>query len=263
MNANTPVAVGDTTRPLLGRTALVTGASRNLGAVIAAGLANAGARVVVTYRSNVEQAEAVRTSLASVPGGDHLIAPAQLESADGADALADAVLSQVGRVDILVNNAGPFEIAPLHELTARRFDEVWQSNLGAARTLTARCVPEMHASGWGRIVNISAGSASVRNHSVYTLAKAALEVMTEQLALELGPAITVNAVAPGQIAESAGEVAEIDTTFVSRSIAATPLGRLVTRAEVADIVTALCTPLFDAVTGVTIPIDGGWRLPRF
>lgn len=250
-------------RPLLGRTALVTGSSRNLGAVIATALAHAGARVVITYRDRADQAEGVRVALPAVPTGDHLIAPAHLESTGGADALADAVFGEVDRLDILVNNAGPFEITPLHELTASRFDEVWQANLGAARTLTGRCAPGMRSNGWGRIVNISAGSSSVRNHSAYTLAKAALEVMTEQLALELGPEITVNAVAPGQIAESADEVSEIDPTFVSRSIAATPLGRLVTRREVADVVTAMCTPLFDVVTGVSIPIDGGWRLPRF
>jgi NAD(P)-dependent dehydrogenase (short-subunit alcohol dehydrogenase family) len=169
----------------------------------------------------------------------------------------------VAGVDVLVNNAGPFEIVPLHQLTSERFDEVWRANLGAARTLVARLAPGIQASGWGRVVNISAGSAYVRNHSAYTLAKAALEVLTEQLALELGPSVTVNAIAPGQIAESADEVAEIDPTFVDRAIAATPLGRLVTRAEVAALVSSLCSPLFDAVTGVTIPVDGGWRLPRF
>jgi NAD(P)-dependent dehydrogenase (short-subunit alcohol dehydrogenase family) len=73
----------------------------------------------------------------------------------------------------------------------------------------------------------------------------------------------VNAVAPGQIVESAADIAEFDPTFVERAVEATPVGRLVTRGEVADLVVALCGPLFDSVTGATIPIDGGFRLQRF
>jgi NAD(P)-dependent dehydrogenase (short-subunit alcohol dehydrogenase family) len=113
------------------------------------------------------------------------------------------------------------------------------------------------------VVNVSAGSAFLRNHSVYTLAKAALVTFTESLAVELGPEITVNAVAPGQIAESAEDIAEFDPSFVERAVDATPTGRLATRPEVAAVVAELCGPLFDAVSGVTIPIDGGWHLPRF
>ena len=84
-----------------------------------------------------------------------------------------------------------------------------------------------------------------------------------ELAVELGPEVTVNAVAPGQIIESAADIAEFDPTFVDRSIEATPAGRLVTRREVADIVAALCSPTFAVVTGATIPVDGGFRLRSF
>jgi len=112
-------------------------------------------------------------------------------------------------------------------------------------------------------VNVSAGAAYLRNHSIYTLAKASLITLTESLAIEFGPEITVNAVAPGQIVESADDIAQYDPGFVERAIAHTPTGRLVTRSEVARIVANLCGPLFASVTGVTIPIDGGWHLPRF
>ena len=94
----------------------------------------------------------------------------------------------------------------------------------------------MREAGWGRIVLLSAGSAYLRNHAIYGLAKQALGFLAEELALELGPAITVNAVAPGQIAESADDIAEHDPSFVERAIAHTPAGRLVTRAEVAELV---------------------------
>jgi NAD(P)-dependent dehydrogenase (short-subunit alcohol dehydrogenase family) len=121
----------------------------------------------------------------------------------------------------------------------------------------------MRAVGWGRVVNVSAGSAYIRNHSIYGLAKEALIFLTEELALELGPEITVNAVAPGQIEESAADIAELDPSFVGRAVEHTPIKRLATRREVADMVALLCSPAFDVVTGVTIPMDGGWRLQRF
>ena len=121
----------------------------------------------------------------------------------------------------------------------------------------------MKESGWGRIVNMAAGSAYISNHSVYGLAKASVITLTEELALELGPEITVNAVAPGQIAESAPDISEIDPTFVDRAIEHSPGARLVTRAEVADLIAWLCSPAADMITGHTIPIDAGWRFNRF
>ena len=81
--------------------------------------------------------------------------------------------------------------------------------------------------------------------------------------MELGPEVTVNAVAPGQILESADDIAEFDPTFVERAIEATPAGRLVTRREVADVVLDFCRPERGALTGVTVPVDGGFRLRRF
>jgi NAD(P)-dependent dehydrogenase (short-subunit alcohol dehydrogenase family) len=121
----------------------------------------------------------------------------------------------------------------------------------------------MVAAGFGRIVNISAVSQALRNHSIYGLAKSALVFLTEELAVELGPDVTVNAVAPGQILESAPDIAEFDPTFVDRAIAATPLGRLVTRREVADVVVDLCHPARAALTGIVVPVDGGFRLRCF
>lgn len=168
-----------------------------------------------------------------------------------------------GQIDILVNNVGPFSMVPFADLDEDEWDRILGANLKAAYVCTQVVIPGIRRSGWGRIVNISAGSAFIRNHSIYTLAKDSLVTLTEQLALELGPEITVNAVAPGQIAESAEGVAEIDPTFVDRAIEHTPLKRLVTRGEVAEVVSLFCDPIFDMVTGVTIPIDGGWRMSRF
>jgi NAD(P)-dependent dehydrogenase (short-subunit alcohol dehydrogenase family) len=248
---------------LNGKTALVTGSSRNLGAAIARGLAAKGARLVVTFHESRPAAEALATELRDVTGVDHLVVGGDVTTGAGARALAEEAISKAGRVDVLVNNTGPFSMDSFAILAEEEWDRILDANLKAAYVCSQVVVPGMRQAGWGRIVNVSAGSAYIRNHSVYTLAKAALITLTEELALELGPEITVNAITPGQISESAADIAEFDPTFVERAIEWTPLKRLVSRPEVAAIVAELCGPRFAMVTGVTIPIDGGWRLSRF
>lgn len=244
---------------LRGRVALITGSSRNLGAEIARGAAARGARVVVTYRSCAACAEEVTASLA---GDGHVVVGGDVSTPEGAEKIVREAERLTGAViDVLVNNAGPFSMKPFTTLPPGEFDYVWNANVRSAYLMSRLLAPRMTASGWGRIVNLSAGSAFGRNHSVYTLAKNAVITLTQELALELGPEITVNAVAPGQIAESVDEITAFDKDFVARTIARTPAGRLVTRAEVADVVLALCSPDFDMVTGTVIEIDGGARLP--
>jgi NAD(P)-dependent dehydrogenase (short-subunit alcohol dehydrogenase family) len=177
--------------------------------------------------------------------------------------VAEAAERLGGRIDVLVHNAGPFSMTPFAELEEPEWDLVWDVNVKAAQIATRLLAPGMRDAGWGRIVLLSAGSAYLRNHSIYGLAKHAIAFLAEELALELGPEVTVNAVAPGQIAESADDIAEFDPSFVERAVAHTPGGRLVTRGEVAELVAALCGPAFDMVTGATLPLDGGWRLQRF
>lgn len=246
-------------RYLEGHTALVTASSRNLGASIVTELANAGADVVVTYH---ESKDAANELVSGLPLGSHSVVFGEMSHDDGIRELLDAAVDAAeGTIDIVVNNSGPFSMDPFVELDPAEWDRIWAANVKAAYLTTRMLVPEM--GGWGRIVNVSAGSAYLRNHSIYTLAKDAMITLTELLAVELAPDVTVNCVAPGQLSESAMDVAEYDPTFVDRAIAATPLARLATRADVARIVAALCGPQFDSVTGVTIPIDGGWRLRSF
>ena len=248
---------------LAGKSALITSSSRNLGAQIARSLAEEGATVVVNYHSSAAAAQGLVKDLAASTGRDHVALYGDTSSGEGVRTLVTEALAARGRIDILVNNSGPFSMDPFAELAEEEWDRVWDSNVKAAYVACQLAVPGMRQAGWGRIVNISAGSAYLRNHSIYSLAKEAMITLTEELALELGPEINVNAVAPGQISESADDIAEFDPTFVARAIDHTPTGRLVSRPEVAAIVVALCTPLFDGVTGVTIPIDGGFRLARF
>ena len=108
---------------------------------------------------------------------------------------------------------------------------------------------------------MSAGSAFIRTHSIYSLAKAAVITLTESLAVELGPEITVNAIAPGQILESAAIMDRFEPGFSEKATQAAPLKRLVTRAEVAEMMALICTsPAMQSITGHTFVMDGGWRL---
>jgi NAD(P)-dependent dehydrogenase (short-subunit alcohol dehydrogenase family) len=248
--------------PLGGRRALVTSSSRNLGAEIARTLAVQGARVAVTYHGSAALAHALVGEMrqATEP---HVAIEGDLSRSDGVRTVVDRALDELGTVDILVNNFGPFSMVPFHRLPYEEWEHVWSGNVTSAYLATQLVVPGMRADGWGRIVNLAAGSAYLRNHSIYGLAKDAVITLTESLAIELGPEITVNAVAPGQIEESATDIGEMDPTFVARAVARTPAGRLVTRAEVARVVALLCTPVFDMLTGAVLPLDGGWRFNRF
>ncbi len=250
-------------QPLAGKTALVTGASMNLGAVTARTLAGQGAAVAINYLAVEKEPHRLLEALRA-HGQPAYSIPGDLSKGGEVRAVVEQAIDCFGgRIDILVNNAGPFNADQFAMLAEAEWDRIMNVNLKAAYLATQVAAPGMRAAGWGRIVNMAAGSAFIRNHGVYGLAKAAVITLTEELALELGPAITVNAIAPGQIAESGPDVSAIDPTFVDRAISHTPGGRLVTRAEVANLIAWLCSPAADLITGHTIPIDGGWRFNRF
>lgn len=250
-------------RPLEGKTALVTGGSLNLGAITAKTLARLGATVAINHLPTEAEPVEVLKAL-RVYGQSAYAIPGDLAVAGEVRAVVRQALDLLrGRVDILVNNAGPFNAQPFALLGEEEWDRIINVNLKAIYLATQGVVPGMREAGWGRIINMSAGSAFIRNHGVYGVAKGSVILLTEALALELGPEITVNAIAPGQIAESGPDISAIDPTFVDRAIAHTPGGRLVTRGEVANLIAWLCSPAADLVTGHTIPIDGGWRINRF
>jgi len=252
-------------RPLEGKVALVTGAYRNLGAVTAETLARYGASVVVNDVDQPQLAQAGEELVARIRSHDVRGAaiPADLSRAAEVERLCRQGQAAFGRIDIVVNNAGPFNMDPYVTLEEKTWDLIMNVNLKAVY-LTARFLaPAMKANGWGRIVNMCAGSAFIRNHNVYTLAKAGVQVITESLALELGPEITVNAVSPGQIYESLPDIHAFDPTFGERYLARTPAKRLIRRAEVAEMIAFFALPSNGTITGVTIRLDGGAEIPRF
>lgn len=243
---------------LRGRTALVTAASRNLGPAIAEALAARGADVALNYLTSEEAALGLAETLQR--RHDIRCLPVRGDVGAEGETVVETVLEWASRLDILVSNAGPFSKAPFIDLPEEEWDRVWDVNVKAIYRCVRAAAPSMRRHGWGRIVNVSAVSAYVRNRSIYGLAKSSVETLTEQLAVELGPEINVNAVAPGQIEESLVEMAGIDPVWAEEVVRRTPLRRLVTRGEVAQMVAMLCSSTFDGVTGVTIAIDGGLRL---
>ena len=242
-----------------GRVALVTGSSRNLGAAIARRLAGQGATLAVHYHRDAAEAERV---VAEIEGAGGRAQAFSADAADGAQVLAlgGAVLEQFGRLDILVNTVGPYADTPFATLPEADWDRIVNTNVKAAYLLAQVAAPRMRERGWGRIVNLCAGSAFVRVHSVYGLAKAAVRHLTEALAVELAPEITVNAVAPGQI-EDTPLIDVIAPGYKDALRDSTPLRRLVTWDELSQLVVLLCSSPFAVMTGQTVVMDGGWSIP--
>ncbi|MGO8916549.1 MAG: SDR family NAD(P)-dependent oxidoreductase [Stellaceae bacterium] len=244
---------------LAGKVALVTGSSSGTGAAIALELARCGARIAVHCRTALDAAEAVARAIEEA-GGEAAAFRADLAHSEQLRALIDDVDRKFGPISILANNAGPFADTPFRALEEADWDRVLAVNLKAPYLASQRVAPGMERLGWGRIVNVGATSAFVRSHSVYGLAKAALVHLTESLALELAPAITVNAVVPSQIASARTDGMP---AYKAAAIKGTPLGRLVTEGEIARMVALICSPAFDFVTGRAIVMDGGRTLPVF
>jgi 3-oxoacyl-[acyl-carrier protein] reductase len=240
-----------TIRPdLTGHTALVTGASRGIGAAIAVSLAEAGAAVAVNYRERADGADAVVAKIESLSGRAIATAGDVSQAAIVAN-MVDHVASALGPIDILVNNAGVASVRGIDDLTESDFDQTIAVNLKSAFLCTQAVLPAMRAKKWGRIVNISSGAArgagAIGVH--YNASKAGMEGLTRGYAARLvKEGITVNAVAPSLI--------ETDMmrgrSDLARNI---PLGRLGHPDEVAQAVLMVLGN--DYMTGQTIVLNGG------
>ena len=244
---------------LEGKVALVTGASSGAGVDIARELARGGARVAVHYRRSRAEADAVVEAIRAV-GGEAATFQADLAVSDEVRRLVAEVEGRLGPVSVLVNNAGPFADTGFRTLTEGDWDYVMNTNLKSVFLASQLVLAGMEKLGWGRVVNLGATSAFVRSHSVYGLAKAALLHMTESMAVDFAPHVTVNAVVPSQIASARTDKMP---AYKTAAIAATPLKRLVTQPEIARMVALVCSPAFDFVTGRAIVLDGGRSIPLF
>lgn len=243
---------------LTGKVAIVTGASKGIGAAIALRLAEDGAAVVVNYATAAEQAEAVVAKIKAA-GGKAKALRADVSKPAEAQKLVDATVSEFGRLDILVNNAGVYEFLPLAEVTETHFDRLFDLNVRGLLFATQAAVKAFDGSG-GSIINIGsmASKLTVPGGAVYAATKIAVDSFTRNLAAELGPRkILVNSVLPGPVeTEGARAMAEWDT-LQSAFLPRTPLGRIGKPEDIANVVSFVASGDAGWITGQVIAAAGG------
>jgi pteridine reductase len=240
--------------PLLGKVALVTGAARRIGAEIALALHRVGADVIVHYRHSTADARQLVGRLNERRPESAIAAAADLGQANEITQLADASLAWQGRLDILVNNASSFYPTPLGTVTEDDWDDLMGSNLKAPLFLAQALAPALLEAG-GNIVNIVDIHARrpLRDHPVYSPAKAGLAMLTRSLAKDLAPAVRVNGVAPGAILWPESDMTDETKASILEQI---PLGRAGGPADIAGCVLFLvCDALY--MTGQVVAVDGG------
>ncbi len=237
--------------------ALVTGAARRVGAVIARTLHAAGYDLALHYRGSGAEMQALVAELEAARAGSTLALRAELAEFDRLPELVAATIGRYGRLDALVNNASAFFATPLGGVTPAQWDALFASNARAPFFLSQAAAPHLARAG-GAIVNLVDIYAErpLADHTVYCMAKAALAMCTLSLAKELGPSVRVNGVAPGAVLWPEAGKAYGDR---DRLIAGTALKRAGTPQDVADAVLFL---LRDAryVTGQILRVDGGRTL---
>lgn len=246
---------------LNGKIAVVTGASKGIGAEIARELAAQGASVVVNYASSREGAEAVVDSIRSA-GGKAIAVRGNVGNESDVDLLFSATKETYGKVDILVNNAGVYTFAPIEDVTAESIAQMYNVNVGGT-LLAAKAAVKLFPAEGGAIINIGSVAAELAPpmSSVYSGTKGAVNSITRALANELGPRhIRVNAVNPGPVRTEGYESAGFaDSAFESNAVQTTPLGRVGQPADVATIVAFLASDDARWVTGSLIDAAGGLR----
>jgi 3-oxoacyl-[acyl-carrier protein] reductase len=242
-----------------GRVAIVTGASKGIGAAIARQLAAAGAAVIVNYAGSRAGAESVVGEITAA-GGKAVAVQADVANAADVQRLVAQTVKTFGAPDILVNNAGVYEFAPLEAVTAELFHRQFNTNVLGLLQVTRETASHIGAKG-GSIINISSvvTQLNLPGSSVYAATKAAVDTITRVLAKELGPRnIRVNAINPGVI-ETEGTRAQgiIGSDFEKHAVSQTPLGRVGQPDDVAKVAVFLASQDAGWVSGETILASGG------
>ena len=253
------------------KTALVTGSTSGIGLAIARAVAGQGANVMLNGFGEAGEIEANRAALESEHGVKAAYNGADLTRADQIEELVEATLETFGAIDILVNNAGAQHTASIEDFPVEKWNLIIDLNLSAAFHTMRLAVPHMRKRGWGRIVNTASvhGLVASVQKSAYVAAKHGLVGMTKVVALETaGSGITCNAFCPGwtltgliqpqidaRAAEFGGDVEAGGRDLLKEK---QPSQQFVTVEQIGQLVTFLCSDAASQITGVAIPIDGGW-----
>ena len=245
---------------LTGKVAVVTGASKGIGAAIAKSLAAAGASVVVNYASSKSGADAVVSAI-NAGGGKAIAVRGDVSKAAEAQSIIDAAVNKFGRLDILVNNSGVYEFSPIEAVTEEHFHRLFNINVLGLLLTTQAAVK--HLGEGASIINIGSAVSRVTppNSAVYTATKGAVDAITGVLARELGPRkIRINPVNPGMVeTEGTHTAGFIGSDFEKQLVSQVPLGRVGQPDDIASIVTFLASDDSHWLTGEQLLASGGMR----
>jgi 3-hydroxybutyrate dehydrogenase len=254
-----------------GKVAIITGSTSGIGLGIARGLAQAGAHIVLNGFGDPTEIERIRTEIEAASGSRVVYNGADMSKPAEIVAMITETHERLGSVDILVNNAGVQKVAPIEEFPVDKWDAIIAINLSAAFHTIRIAVPLMKAKGWGRIVNIASAHALVASpfKSAYVAAKHGMLGLTKTVALEVAEqGITCNAICPGYVWTPlvAGQVKDtaqargITEEEVIRDVllGEQPTKRFVTVEELTALTVFLCSEGAASITGIALPVDGGW-----
>jgi 3-oxoacyl-[acyl-carrier protein] reductase len=245
---------------LTGKVAVVTGASKGIGAAIAKALAAQGASVVVNYASSKAGADDVVAAITAA-GGKAVAVAGDVSKAADATGIIDAAVETYGRLDILVNNSGVYEMAPIEAITEAHFHK--QFNVNVLGLLLVTQAAAKHLGEGGSIVNVSSVVSRITppGSAVYTATKGAVDAITGVLARELGPRkIRINSVNPGMVeTEGTHSAGFIGSDFEQWAVSTTPLGRIGQPDDIADVAVFLASDDSRWMTGESLIASGGSR----
>lgn len=246
---------------LAGKTAVVTGASKGIGAGIAKAFGKEGANVVVNYARGKEDAEKVAAAIEKA-GGKAITVQADVSKQADVDRLFEVTKKTFGTVDVLVNNAGVYEFAPIDQVTEASYRRMFDLNVLGTVLSTQAALKSMNGS--GSIINVSpvAALTPIPTGSLYSATKGAVDVITRTLAEELGPRkIRVNSLAPGLVeTEGTRSAGTSEGSFKEMLVARTPLGRVGEVEDIAKVAVFLASDDSGWITGEVLPAGGGVRL---
>ena len=245
---------------LKGKVAVVTGASKGIGAAIAKSLAAEGASVIVNYASSKAGADAVVSAITAA-GGKALAVGGNVSKATEAQGIIDAAIKNFGRLDILVNNSGVYEFSSIEAVTEEQFHKIFNVNVLGLLLTTQAAVP--HLGEGASIINIGSVVSSLTppNSTVYTGTKGAVDAISGVLAKELGARkIRVNSINPGMVeTEGVHAAGFIGSDFEAGAVAQTPLGRIGQVDDIATVAAFLASDDAKWVTGELVRVGGGLR----